>query len=61
MQILLRIWLCSNIMIFPSIEKTIQTIKLLKHNKAMNNPRRHAPLRSSHIVLLPPIENTCSG
>lgn len=44
MQILLRIWLCINITIFPSTEKTIQTIRLPKHNKAMNNPGRHASL-----------------
>lgn len=41
--------------------KTILAIILLGHNKEMNNPRRLAPLWSSHIVLLPPIENPCSG
>lgn len=53
-KVLLRIWLCNTIIIYPSTGKTISTIRLLEHNKAMNNARIHALLWSSHIVLRPP-------
>lgn len=55
-KVLLRIWLCNNIIIYLIMGKTTSTVKLLEHNKAMNNPRIHALLWSPHIVLLPPFE-----